>query len=65
VIETIGALGITRMENNHTGNPIVNLGRLNVAMRGGQTFPNEGITKGSPGEWVSWLVSLEGIAITT
>ena len=61
--ETIDALGITELENNHIGNPIVNPGKLNVAIRGGTTFPNEGIKKGSPWEGVSWLVVTEGIAI--
>ena len=46
--ETQGGIGITRLENKHIGNPIVNLGRLKVAMIGGPTFPNEGKTKGSP-----------------
>ena len=46
--ETIDALRINGLENNHTCHPIVNPERLNVAIRGGTTFTNEGITKGSP-----------------
>ena len=41
LFETIDALGITRLENNHTSNPRVNRGILNVAIRGGPKFPNE------------------------
>ena len=44
------------LENNQTGNPIVNLGRLKVAMRGGPTSPYEGKTKDVLGKGVSWLV---------
>ena len=46
--ETQGGIGITRLENYHICNPIVNMGILKVAMRGGPTFPNEVKTKGSP-----------------
>ena len=44
----IGAIGITGLENYHTGNPIVNLGGINVAMKGGHTFPYKGNTKYIP-----------------
>ena len=35
-------------ENNYTGNPIVNPGRLKVAMKGGPTKPQAGETKDIP-----------------
>ena len=43
--ETQGESGITRIENNHIGNPIVNPRRLKVTIRGGPTFPKEGKKK--------------------
>ena len=45
---TQGGVEIIGLDNNHTCNPIVNPGRLNVAIRGGPPFPNEEKTKGSP-----------------
>ena len=39
VTEAITSFGITWVENNHTGNPIVRSGRLKVAIRGGLMFP--------------------------
>ena len=41
-IEMFGGFGITGVENNQTGNPIVSPGRLSVATYGGPKFPNEG-----------------------
>jgi hypothetical protein len=37
--EALTAFGITWLENNHTGNPIVRPGRLKVVMWGGPMFP--------------------------
>jgi hypothetical protein len=31
-IQALGEFGITKVENNHTGNRMVNPGRLNVAI---------------------------------
>ena len=56
--------GITRLENNQTGNLIVNPGSINIAMKGGPTSPYGGKTKYVLGEGFSWLVVLEGKAIT-
>ena len=62
--EATGVHGINRLENNQIGNPIVNPRRLNVAMRGGPTYPYGGNTKDMLGKGVSWLVVSEGEAIT-
>jgi len=51
---------ITTVGNNQTGNPMVSLGRLNVAMHGGPMFPKEGKVKGSLGKGVPLLI-LPGI----
>jgi len=51
---------ITRVGNNQTNNPMVNPGRLSVAMHGGPMFPKEGKVKGSLRKWVPSLV-LPGI----
>ena len=61
--EAIGVHGITGLENNQIGNPIVNPRRINVAMRGGPTSPYGGETKDVLGKGVSWLVVLEDEAI--
>ena len=46
--KTIYALGIIRLEDNDTSNPIVNPRRLNVDNNGGPTFPYGGKTKDIP-----------------
>ena len=54
--DTKGAFGMTGLENNHTGNPIVNSGRFKVAVKGGQTAPQGGDTKDIPWKGFYWLV---------
>ena len=44
--ETLGVTGITGL-NNHTGNPIVNLGRFRVEIKGGPIPSLGGNTKGT------------------
>ena len=62
--EVVGVHGITRLENNRIGNPIVNPGRLSISMRGVPTSPYGGKTKYVLSKGVTWLVVLEGEAIT-
>jgi hypothetical protein len=40
-VETLGGFNITGVGKNQTGNPMVSLGRLSVAMYGEPKFPNE------------------------
>jgi hypothetical protein len=63
--EALGIFEITGVGNNQTGNPMVSLGRLNVAMDGGPTFPKEGNVKGSSGKGVPPLVFPRVYAIDT
>jgi hypothetical protein len=41
-VDTLGGFEITEVRNKQTGNSMVSLGRLSVAIYGGPKFPNEG-----------------------
>ena len=53
------------MENNHTGSPRVNPGRLKVAIKGTPIFPVRGIVQGFPDMGISWLVFKGVLAIVS
>jgi hypothetical protein len=63
--KALGRFEITGVGKNQTGNPIVSLGRLSVALQGGSMFPKEGKVKGSPRKGVPPLVLLGVDAINT
>ena len=56
-------LGITKVENNQTGKPMVNPGKDSVAIYGAPTFPKEGNGLGFPSRERPWLVGSGNVAI--
>ena len=56
-------LGTIKVENNHTGKPMVNPGKGNVAVYGAQAFPNEGNGPGLPSKGKRWPVDSENFSI--
>ena len=56
-------LGNTEVENNHTGKPMVNPGKDNVAIYEAPTFPNGGSGLGFPSGGRPWPVDWGNVAI--
>jgi len=55
--------GTTEVENIHTGKPMVNPGKDNVAIYGAPAFPKEGNELGLPSGGKPWPVDSGNVAI--